>query len=497
MKVLFLDTNIFIQCRDLDQLPWAEVSDDNDYLLLFIPRPVQEEIDRHKQEGNSRRAKRARKASSFIRRIILSEDTKLTIKDAKPLVEISFTPPLSIGEKLPDILDLSRPDDRIIAEAMTYRNNYPDHDVSILTHDTNPLLTAKRCGLPYIVIPDDWLLTPEPDSKDKKIMELENRLRELQNKYPAIDISVVGDSGEEINDLSVEVVLFEELSENELKEILSEVKKTYPMTTHFAKDPPKTLPAQLTGLDAIHRAFGFTQRYIPPSDDEIEKYQNEEYPNWIDGVESFFESLPKKLENQTRCVSFSILISNYGTVPAENVIIEFKALGGIYFEPPSKNDENLPQNEISEFPPPPKPPKGRWVTKKSSFLNMIDGYRNAATGFVSPVYDSILRDIPRPFLTKQRDRNAFYWKNGKPGAPTKSWVFECEEFRHKVESESFDVIIIVPLVENKIEKGAVECSITAKNLPKPIKFHIHVGVTYFEGNTMDEAKKYVIGSGVK
>ncbi|MBI5412108.1 hypothetical protein HZA43_02930 [Candidatus Peregrinibacteria bacterium] len=48
MKVLFLDTNIFLQCLDLKSIPWKDVLKE-DELLLLIPHPVQEEIDRFKK----------------------------------------------------------------------------------------------------------------------------------------------------------------------------------------------------------------------------------------------------------------------------------------------------------------------------------------------------------------------------------------------------------------------------------------------------------------
>lgn len=51
MKTLFLDTNLFIQCREIT-LPWNEIVRD-DSILLLIPRTVQEEIDRNKHNGNT------------------------------------------------------------------------------------------------------------------------------------------------------------------------------------------------------------------------------------------------------------------------------------------------------------------------------------------------------------------------------------------------------------------------------------------------------------
>jgi predicted nucleic acid-binding protein len=494
MKIIFLDTNIFIQCLDLEQLPWKEIFKDEEHLLLYIPRVVQEEIDHHKQEGNSRRAKRARKANSFIRQIILSKDTKLVVRESKPIVEISFTPILNKNCQLPDVLDLSRPDDQIIAEIIKYKNNYPDHDVSILTHDTNPLLTAMRCNLSYFVIPDNWLLPPESDSKDKKIIELENLVKELQNNYPKIEISSVDDSGNEINHFSVEVVQYGALTENELAELLNEVKLRYPMKADFSKKPLGFAINPSVALDAINIALVYNQKFIPPSDDEIKKYHDEEYPDWIDAMKEYLLSLPKKFEESTRSFSFSIRVNNNGNVPAENTIVEVKALGDIFFVPHSKNDESGAKNNLI-FPSPPKPPRGRWITQKSTFFNYpMETYKHFATGHGIPIYDSILKDIPSLFNPKgydKFDRNAFYWKNDGNRKPSKSWIFECKEFRHKIKEESFDVTVLVPPTGKDIVNSAVECSVSAKNLPTPINFCIRLNISFIEGKTFDEVRKYL------
>lgn len=489
MKTFFLDTNIFIQCRDLKQLPWNEVTDE-DSILLLIPRPVQEEIDRNKQDGNSRRSKRARKASSFIRKIVLSENSIITIKNSGPLVKISFSPPLNLDKDISDILDITHTDDRIIAETIAYRNSHPDQDVSIITHDTNPLLTAKRCGLAYVVIPDQWLLPPEPDLRDKKIEALERSLKELQNKAPIIEIEAVSDSGKPISHLSIEIVRYDEIKENEFDELISNVKKTYPMETKFQEKPSSTIPNKFSALNSIHSVLGYTQRYLPPNDDEIEKYKNEEYPDWIEQVEMFFKSLPKSLESSTRKASISIVVTNNGNLPAENAIIEFRALGGIFLEPPDKNDdENSKKDKILKFPQPPIPPKGKWVKERNTLFSAIHAFDHFAKGFVSPVYKPLLK----PFIPKPHDRNAFYWKNGKSYTISKSWTFECDEFRHKVEPEVFDMTIVIPSSNGNIEKCAIKCLVTAKNLPKPIKYVLKANIGYVKGNIIEKTKEYFLG----
>ena len=71
---LFLDTNVLEQCRPLRELDWSAWREFAE-VHLIISRPVQSEIDDHKSKGGERLARKARKASSLIREIILSKET--------------------------------------------------------------------------------------------------------------------------------------------------------------------------------------------------------------------------------------------------------------------------------------------------------------------------------------------------------------------------------------------------------------------------------------
>lgn len=173
METFFVDTNLLIQCRDLSQLPWQDISNDN-HIVLVISRPVLEEIDRHKQSGNNRRASRCRKISSDFRELIIKKTNKYLIRNSSPMVELLLQSTIETSILLPSgVLDLTKSDDRIIYEALAYKSKHSDVHVRLLTHDTNPLLTAQSCGLDYSIIPDTWLMEPELDSRDKKITELE------------------------------------------------------------------------------------------------------------------------------------------------------------------------------------------------------------------------------------------------------------------------------------------------------------------------------------
>ena len=73
--------------------------------------------------------------------------------------------------------DLSRSDDCIIAEALVYREDKPDQEVALLSHDTGLLGMAKDCGLAVQPVPDTWLRPPEPDERSRRIVQLEELTR--------------------------------------------------------------------------------------------------------------------------------------------------------------------------------------------------------------------------------------------------------------------------------------------------------------------------------
>lgn len=472
MRVIFADTNLFIQCYDLSQIPWHNIFSD-EKLLIIVSRTVLDEIDRHKQDGNARRAKRARKASSLFRSIILSESTKAIIRNDAPHVELSFaTHPEHRGHDYR--LDLSRPDDRIIDEAIQYAALNPNDEVELLTYDTTPILTARRCGLSVSIIPDNWLLPPEPDPRDKRIADLEQKIRIFENTYPQIEIIVRDDSDESLDNLLVSITTYQAFSGHVLDELVSNVSKRRPISTKF-NEPIITRPSNHTHMNLI---FGVEEKYYPPTEKEISKYTNEEYPEWLHKVKSFFAELSMNYEYPERCITLSFAVSNSGSVPVENILIEFEAVGGlIFFSPPSNKDSK--HQTKNKLPPPPSPPKGKWVQKQKGLMDIANSFQAPAAYPFSRIndFDAYLHNtIPEPI-----DRNAFYWKEGKSRRPTSKWSFKCREFLHKVGPEIFPIELFVTPKE-KIENCAIKCLITASNLPEPIRKTLPIKVQYKEGN---------------
>jgi len=510
MRVLFLDTNIFLQCRPLAELPWGDLAVGDD-LLLLIPRPVQEEIDDLKQDGNRRRADRARKASSFLRKLILSSDNTITLREHSPKVQISFSPPIPVGRATSPFLDMSRSDDRILAELLAYAQGHPAGPAALLTHDTNPLLTAKRLDLVFLVIPDEWLLPPEQDERDKRISELERRLTQYERLVPIIDISVTDGDGRTISSAQLTIRIHPDLSSEQIEGLLAMARKRHPIATDFGEDTPAHPPTALGTLassDILARYEGYEWKYQAPSKEAIAKYKETEYPAWGAELVSLFQKLAARLEFPTRQATFAFIVDNKGSVPAENIAVEFETRGGILFEPNAGTSKDKENSEEIALPAPPKPPNGAWVRKPqaTAFSNARSPSIELATAAAreaevnrAPFLHSTpgrLSDyaFPQlPVIPPPRDRNEFYLKNRESSKHTERWTFECAEFRHQVHSKHFSLPLFIR-GKDVSDKGAITCTISAKNLPEPVRFVVPLFIERVQCDTVGVATALIQAS---
>jgi len=128
---LFPDTNLFIQCRSINELDWADFSTFAE-VHLIVSRPVQKEIDNQKSRGNGRIQKRARKVASLFREMLLFDSNYKIISNDGPIVKLFLWPENVKAGSCPDTLNLSEPDDHLVAAVLSYREKHPDEDVRLL-----------------------------------------------------------------------------------------------------------------------------------------------------------------------------------------------------------------------------------------------------------------------------------------------------------------------------------------------------------------------------
>ena len=185
MLYLFPDTNLFLQCRSLKELPWSKWSGYEE-IRLVVCRPVQREIDNRKNQGNDRVGKRARKTHGLFREIVTGKEACGLVREAEPRVKLTVEPEWTPAQESNDPLDYSKTDDEIIGCLKSFVAAHPGVDARLLTHDSGPMATARMVSLSFEPVPDDWLLPPEPTTAERKGNRSVpyGRVRDARNSYP-------------------------------------------------------------------------------------------------------------------------------------------------------------------------------------------------------------------------------------------------------------------------------------------------------------------------
>ena len=166
---LFADTNLFLHYKPLDQVDWSKLGDFDSIEVVVCP-PIQREINALKGGREGRRSERARKTASIL--LEIAQHGPQQQRTASPNVMLDLYVTSQPKQDLADKLDYSQNDDRIIGHLAQFIEDNPSADAHLLTRDSGPVLKAKNLGIPYKIIPDEWLLPPEPDDRDRKIQQL-------------------------------------------------------------------------------------------------------------------------------------------------------------------------------------------------------------------------------------------------------------------------------------------------------------------------------------
>ena len=424
---LFADTNLFIQCRALEEIDWSAWSDFAE-VHLIVSRPVQREIDQQKNRGNDRVGRRARTTYERFRALITSDKDHAVVRESVPRVKLLLVGPSRPAAELSDVLDYTKPDDEIVGYMAEYRNQHEGRDVRLLTHDSGPMMAAKSQNLPFIPIPDSWLQPPEQSKADKDNERLRERIRRLETG-PEFDVAFVGGNGGEVQRITTSLRVHSPLSKAEVDELMQ----------------------SLRGRSSPRLPFGWA-------------HGGEAYRKWLERCERVFANLHRELQVESGGVKFSIAAANSGVTPARDALIEVTAKGDLLVLPYIERDEH--ESRIRSWRmslPSPPTPMQELISSESLILPSRDsgGY--------------------------ERDPNAFYYKPSRPDLPATSYTLECKQWRHGFDHEYFDGEIFPHDFSDEVH-GVIECMIHAENLGAPVKVVAHVSIELERVPVVERAK---------
>lgn len=470
---VFPDTNVFVQCKQLEALDWRELGE-YDKVVLIVTRPVITEVD-HQKSGSGRLAKRAKLANTLFRKFLQgNSEIEIPTQGVGPILVVALGQNLEPSEELSSELNYSHADDQMVGIAHAYQSSH-EHEVVFLSHDTGPLLMAKRVGVLFQQVPDEWLLTTENDEEQKRIKELEANLKRLKEAEPQCTIS--------FNDAPWKFTRLKRmpLKPAQVTELLEILKAEYPIGTDFGPSEASERPGKL-----LRYGFPRTEKFVPATDEDISNYRDN-YASWLESCEAFFREIHDELNDQEEIWVVSTALVNDGGRPADDVIVSFEVTSRNFglMGTPSKEQAESIQKPL-QLRPVPYAPQGRWDQGE------IGRHSFEFPGGLSMVTtDRLSSDFLG--LPKGRDPNCFYWKGGRPSAPVARVEFECAQWRHQESPEVFDLRLVIDS-ERKPMRGAILIVVHAANLREPVKKTQSVEFIIQEVDAFSDARALISGS---
>lgn len=419
-KILFIDTNGFLQVRDLKDIPWRNLFPGVKAVDVMVAPSVIDELDQHKNGTNQRRRDRARLALQVIERASGEPDLALVLRDDPIRVRIVIsTAPRFDWTKHPN-LNSANPDDRLVAEALSFGNG-----ATVFSHDTGPRIRARIAKIEAYEPAVEWLLPIEQTDDQRKMTQLQRDLKQVLSERPNI------------------IAGFENLDEgSEIRIIRPVVQPLDPHVAHrlaaeYLGEHPRASLTYATN-DLLGQIHGI-------SESETKRYQAK-YASFEAEVRDYYTNLHKSVWRIGIAAAIDYFVRNDSGVAAEGLRVEFDLQGG---GPLLASRRDSPFDKLFGEPEPP--------TRPRSMFNTLNPALNFPT----------LQDHMRP-----RDPVAFYWFQ-RPEFRGKHSARQCQEFR--ATREFSDCIFVVP--DEVPTKLGLRLHVEAANLPSPVNVAANIVIS--------------------
>lgn len=184
-RVLLIDTQVVLETRPLDQLPWTELGQGP--ILLLVCRTVQSEIDAKK--GDGRLGERSRAFNRLLDRF-LETRFPVALRLEGPKVDVALLRNASIDWTALDDLDRDDADDRIVAQGL---NALVDDRarLELLSHDMRPRDAAASHGMRTVKLPEHWLREPAQTPDQREVARLRQELRTATADQPRLEVELM------------------------------------------------------------------------------------------------------------------------------------------------------------------------------------------------------------------------------------------------------------------------------------------------------------------
>lgn len=463
------DTGMFLQCLPFDQLDWSLLTPATE-IDLHVTSTVITELDKHKSDGNKRRAKRARNAIRSINKIIDDPANGILISSETLKLTVHLPSKLTDADR-EKIEQYTEPDRRIVEEVRMLVKLVGS--IEIIAADAGMRLRARDFDLGCAAMPDKWLRPPEPSIDDKRISALETQLRSLQSDKPEISISV--DSFDEGGRVEVGTVKGEALSESEIDHLVERISSAE--AADLEKLRRLAMPKPKSSLSLQIDLVGHSTIFGHQSAEDRYKTRKRQYDEWREELRKYVREYASYAAMGLSMHPVSLVLANGGGASAEDVRVKLEAKGGVKFV----TDEFVKQtwscsiDEIDhlqlKIPIPLSIAKRAWRRPNKDPLQIIALQR-------MPVLPDIL-------TTKDRYEFVREDQNEDDSSSFNSVIFTCDDFRHDGDEIALRfVVIALPDTRN----GIIQCSVSARNMTTVSRKDVPVSIVNKKVNMRQNAE---------
>jgi hypothetical protein len=304
---LFLDTNIYLEFKDFDQIDWPSVVGYK-RVCIVVPPIILTELDSFKNDQRSeRRQSRSRKIIKKLRDIIFStapnEEALIPGRAGVTLLALTRSPQVATYEGL----DPHTQDDLLIASILRFTSDRPSvepHDIILIGDDTGCVMKARSHNIRVQELADQFRLPDEPTAAQKE-------LNQLKRQQPKLRLGIKLDD-KVVQAVTHHLTLLTAPSADEIEQIYnSEVKAT-------EWTPP---PARSLFLDIVQ----IQPSYEPQ---EINRHAHERHV-YLNGLRAAIRKAYAWEERRHRLIKVTFTLANDGTVPATSVVVQLIVPDGI------------------------------------------------------------------------------------------------------------------------------------------------------------------------
>lgn len=189
MTYILLDTNIYLHCQAFDTLPLKEIVGATDEVAVLLPLQVLRELEKKKDDRNAGAVnKRARAVCSKLGDILLEDKAS-----SLPIITCEMPPESEFQLGL--LKEVS--DDVILMSAIHFLSNNSGNLV-VVSRDIPMLLKAKQLNIPFIKMPEEFLLPS--DQVDREKQQLQEEVNRFKMRLPAPEVAF--EDGSKIHHIS-------------------------------------------------------------------------------------------------------------------------------------------------------------------------------------------------------------------------------------------------------------------------------------------------------